>query len=194
MRSSTLPRTVLCLANAGILPDSAEVTNFKTIYVPNLERAHAAMASTVVDALLVQLPVAGQVADELVRNLRMSLPGAPILVHEPNAADQKTFEPEREGICQYVAGPMPAKKLFETLSVAINGRNQSPSPSTDWWSGLVGASSVMRQVIEIIRLVAPRRSTVLITGDTGSGKEVAARAIHAASNRNGTRMVSVNCA
>jgi transcriptional regulator with PAS, ATPase and Fis domain len=49
-------------------------------------------------------------------------------------------------------------------------------------------------VIEIIGLVAPRRSTVLITGDTGSGKEVAARAIHAASNRCATRMVSVNCA
>jgi transcriptional regulator with PAS, ATPase and Fis domain len=52
----------------------------------------------------------------------------------------------------------------------------------------------MRQVIEIIRLVGPRRSTVLITGETGSGKEVAARAIHAASNRSGARMVAINCA
>jgi transcriptional regulator with PAS, ATPase and Fis domain len=52
----------------------------------------------------------------------------------------------------------------------------------------------MRQIVEIIRLVGPRRSTVLITGETGSGKEVAARAIHAASNRAGTRMVAVNCA
>jgi transcriptional regulator with PAS, ATPase and Fis domain len=52
----------------------------------------------------------------------------------------------------------------------------------------------MRHVIEIIRLVSPRRSTVLITGETGSGKEIAARAIHAASPRFGSRMVSVNCA
>jgi transcriptional regulator with PAS, ATPase and Fis domain len=52
----------------------------------------------------------------------------------------------------------------------------------------------MRQAIEIIRLVGPRRSTVLITGETGSGKEVAARAIHAASNRSGARMVAINCA
>src|SRR5882724_198338 len=191
MQSSTPPHTVLCLANAGILPDSAEVTNFKTIYVPNVDRANAIIASTVVDALLVQLPVAGQVADELVRSLRMSLPAAHILVHEPNAADEKTFEPAGEEICQYIAGPMPAKKLFEILSLAINGRNQ-PASLSDWSSGLVGSSGPMRQVIEIIRLVAPRRSTVLITGDTGSGKEVAARAIHAASNRSGTRMVSVN--
>ncbi len=194
MQSSTHPHTVLCLANAGILPDSAEVTNFKTIYVPNVDRANAIIASTVVDALLVQLPVAGQVADELVRSLRLSLPAAHILVHEPHAADEKTFEPAAEGICHYIAGPMPAKKLFETLSLAINGRNQPAAPATDWSRGLVGSSSAMRQVIEIIRLVAPRRSTVLITGDTGSGKEVAARAIHAASNRSGTRMVSVNCA
>ena len=52
----------------------------------------------------------------------------------------------------------------------------------------------MRQVIEIIRLVGPRRSTVLITGETGSGKEIAARALHATSNRAGSRMVAVNCA
>src|SRR5580693_1452957 len=52
----------------------------------------------------------------------------------------------------------------------------------------------MRQVIEIIRLVGPRRSTVLITGETGSGKEVAARAIHAARNRSAERMVAINCA
>ncbi len=52
----------------------------------------------------------------------------------------------------------------------------------------------MREVVEIIELVANRRSTVLITGETGTGKEVAARALHLSSSRSGSRMVAVNCA
>ena len=52
----------------------------------------------------------------------------------------------------------------------------------------------MREVIEIIELVANRRSTVLITGETGTGKEVAARALHLSSSRSASRMVAVNCA
>ncbi len=59
---------------------------------------------------------------------------------------------------------------------------------------MVGTSSSMEQISELIRLVAPRRCTVLISGETGTGKEVAARAIHAASPRAAAPMVSVNCA
>jgi transcriptional regulator with PAS, ATPase and Fis domain len=93
---------------------------------------------------------------------------------------------------------MPAEELLERLSLALGARNlevsSPPREEDDWSRGLVGSSSAMCQAIEIIRLVGPRRSTVLITGETGSGKEVAARAVHAASNRSGARMVAINCA
>jgi transcriptional regulator with PAS, ATPase and Fis domain len=59
---------------------------------------------------------------------------------------------------------------------------------------LVGSSSAMREVVEIIELVGNRRATVLLTGETGTGKEVAARALHMASNRFASKMVAVNCA
>jgi transcriptional regulator with GAF, ATPase, and Fis domain len=51
----------------------------------------------------------------------------------------------------------------------------------------------MQQIAQQIRLVAPRRSTVLISGETGTGKELVARAIHAASGRSRSALVAVNC-
>ena len=62
------------------------------------------------------------------------------------------------------------------------------------WHGLVGASRVLTNVIRRIELVSATRSTVLITGETGTGKELVARAIHDAGSRRRMPFVSVNCA
>ena len=64
----------------------------------------------------------------------------------------------------------------------------------DWEKLLVGESPEIRRIAEMIRLVAHRRATVLITGETGTGKEVAARALHWAGPRSRRPMVAVNCA
>ncbi len=58
---------------------------------------------------------------------------------------------------------------------------------------MIGSSESMQRTAEVIRLVAGRRSTVLITGETGTGKEMVARAIHRASPRAHLPMVTVNC-
>jgi DNA-binding NtrC family response regulator len=62
-----------------------------------------------------------------------------------------------------------------------------------WRNLLVGESPNMQDLARIVNLVARRRSTVLITGETGTGKELVARAIHAASDRSQSRMVALNC-
>ena len=69
---------------------------------------------------------------------------------------------------------------------------RSAEADEPWRSQLVGESAAMEDVAEVVRLVSRRRCTVLIEGETGTGKEMAARAIHAASQRKGP-MVAVNC-
>jgi DNA-binding NtrC family response regulator len=75
--------------------------------------------------------------------------------------------------------------------------NRSPSSPAEqgepWRRNLVGTSPAMEDVANTIRLVGPFRCTVLITGETGTGKEMAARALHAASPRANLSMVAVNC-
>ncbi len=69
-------------------------------------------------------------------------------------------------------------------------REQAAAPSSDFF----GASAAMQRVFEQIRQVGPTRASVLITGETGTGKELAARAIHDASDRATRLFVPINCA
>lgn len=71
---------------------------------------------------------------------------------------------------------------------------ECPLAKESWESLLVGDSPEIRHIVEVIRLVAARRATVLITGETGTGKEVAARALHRAGPRRHRPFVAVNCA
>jgi DNA-binding NtrC family response regulator len=70
---------------------------------------------------------------------------------------------------------------------------QRAAESEPWRSLLVGESRAMESVVETIRLIGPRRCTVLIGGETGTGKEMAARALHLASPRANQAMVAINC-
>ncbi len=80
-------------------------------------------------------------------------------------------------------------KANETLQ--FHGQGETGEPA--WRRFLVGESPATLQLCEIIKLIASKRVTVLISGETGTGKEVVARALHAASNRASAPMVAVNC-
>ena len=84
------------------------------------------------------------------------------------------------------------------MTVLTYGEKRAPTPpaggSFAQWHGIVGASRVLTNVIRRIELVSAAHSTVLITGETGTGKELVARAVHGASARHRMPFVTVNCA
>jgi transcriptional regulator with GAF, ATPase, and Fis domain len=88
--------------------------------------------------------------------------------------------------------------ISEALSAALDPDSalsgSEVSGGNGWERTLIGESPAMCRVRETIRLVAPRNCTVLISGETGTGKEVVAQALHMASRRADRTMVSVNCA
>jgi len=66
--------------------------------------------------------------------------------------------------------------------------------ANDGFEGIVGASGVLREVLDLVRTVAPTNSTVLIQGETGTGKELIAQAVHNVSPRCGRPFIKLNCA
>jgi DNA-binding NtrC family response regulator len=100
------------------------------------------------------------------------------------------------GAFHYLSSNPQPEDIVETLENALEYRARlTPVRATEGWRKyLVGASPAMRGIVDTIRLVAARRCTVLITGETGTGKEMVARALHGAGNRSHLQLVAVNCA
>jgi DNA-binding NtrC family response regulator len=148
------------------------------------------------DALLVCWPVADWPgAESLLEELQTAQPGTPVVIHAPGISSTQTVRLLRLGAFHVVHGGDATSLLY----LAANSKwsqATTPQPAEDyqpWRRSLIGQSRQMEQIVDRIRLVAPRRATVLITGETGTGKEVVARAIHAAGNRAHLNLVAVNC-
>jgi transcriptional regulator with GAF, ATPase, and Fis domain len=80
-----------------------------------------------------------------------------------------------------------------TVTAEIESALERSDAISSWRRNLIGTSPSMDRICSLVELVSQRRGTVLLTGETGSGKEVLARAIHAAGKRSGRPFVAVNC-
>jgi two-component system response regulator AtoC len=111
----------------------------------------------------------------------------------------------REGAYDFLTKPFHPTALTEVVRAALDQRAGSSSQSrTTLANGgsvslgtgavLLGKSAALQTLLSLVEQVGPTDATVLISGETGSGKEVVARLLHASSPRAGQRLVAVNCA
>ncbi len=159
-----------------------------------------AIAHSCFDAVLAEFPVPGWAPEEWLEEVLRIQPLMPVLIREAEPSYDRAVRLSRLGAFHYLGDPPDARRLGALLEEAVRWRRHCEQargggdPGTEPWRRLlIGESRAMRQVVDVIRLVARRRCTVLITGDTGTGKEVVARAIHMASGRGHLPMVAVNC-
>jgi DNA-binding NtrC family response regulator len=172
----------------------------------SVEAVHAAwaaldaVANSSYDAVLVDFPVPDWSAEDWLEEALRVNAAVPVLIREREPSFDRAVRLTRLGAFHYLGDPLGPEGLLKLLNDAAHWRQRweqarggSHSGAEPWRRLLIGESRAMRQVVETIRLVARRRCTVLITGDTGTGKEVVARAIHMASGRGHLPMVAVNC-
>ena len=119
--------------------------------------------------------------------------GVPVIVIDPSASIADVVRYLRLGAHDVARVEETAAAMIDAAVEFQRGRRAADACPEPWRKHIVGSSRAMMRTIEIIRLVGCRRSTVLITGETGTGKEMVARALHLASPRAQQQIVAVNC-
>jgi len=124
-----------------------------------------------------------------------------VIMMSAYGALETAVEAMRRGAYDYISKPFNADEVLLTLRKAEEreqlrrevARLKREVGEVAGFEGVVGASAAMREVMELAMRVAPFPSTVLLTGESGSGKEAVARAVHQASPRRDRGFVAVNC-
>src|ERR1039458_5178764 len=154
------------------------------------------------EIVLLDLRLPGIDGLETLRTLRTRYPSVEVIMLTGHGSIDTAIEAIREGAFDYATKPCPLDEITIRIQRAIERRalrqrtsllEQALSPP-DPAASLVGESPEFRRMLHLAELVAARDSTVLITGETGSGKERVAMRIHARSPRQAKPFVVVDCA
>lgn len=134
-------------------------------------------------------------ADEVIQIIKVRFPGIEVITMDsegglmPQIPTQNTVR-FRSWLKPQVLEHAPE----QPESCELLSKSKSSQPEVSPLPGMIGRSDKMQRVYRLTRLVAPRNTTLLIFGATGTGKELVARAVHQLSTRSGAAFVVVNCA
>jgi DNA-binding NtrC family response regulator len=131
--------------------------------------------------------------DDLVESLLALHRAVPVVVCDPHARLADAVRYMQLGAYDVAGSDDDAIAKIQAAADACRSR-PAEAVIEPWREMLVGTSPAIRRTADVIRLVAKRHSTILITGETGTGKEVVARALHMASPRGQFPMIAVNVA
>jgi two-component system response regulator HydG len=144
------------------------------------------------DLLLLDLRLPGTDGLRIVEALRLWGEEIPILMISGFGTVEAAVEALHLGADDFLTKPVEPDVLSARIADLLERRPGSLPGST--FAGMIGRSEPMQLVFDAVRRVAPTDTTVLVTGETGTGKELVARAIHAHSARASSNLLTVNCA
>ncbi|NOY82928.1 MAG: sigma-54-dependent Fis family transcriptional regulator [Kiritimatiellaeota bacterium] len=185
-----------------VLVDRLNEAGYDTVAAENPCKAAPILAKTVFDVVITDLRMPGQDGLSFLRELRERRPEQVVIVVTAYGSVESAVEAMKLGAFDYIQKPFAAEELALKISRALRLRrleqenealrnrlaSTSPTPS------MVGKSQAIREVLLAIHAVAPTETTVLVEGESGVGKELVARTIHACSLRSDGPFVAVSCA
>jgi DNA-binding NtrC family response regulator len=181
---------------ARILGDAYAVTE-----AADGTQALALLASREFDVVVTDIQMPGADGFAVLREVKRRAPDTEVVLVTAYASIPKAVEAIKEGAYDYLSKPFDPDEVALVVARALEQRRQRRDAAglkarlaeAPAFHGLLGTSAAMRGLHALLSQVAARELTVLLTGETGTGKELAARAVHAESPRRDRPFVAVNC-
>jgi two-component system response regulator HydG len=175
---------------------------YETASVMDGGEAVSAVKEQPFDVVLMDVRMAKVSGIEALEEIKAYNPAIPVLIMTAYSSVDVAVEAMKLGAYDYLTKPLNFDELKLTLERALEHKRLSEEnrhlretvSSGQTLKGIIGSSPAMREVIEMVKVVAPTEATVLITGESGTGKELIARAIHLNSARTAKQLVTINCA
>jgi len=155
------------------------------------------------DLVILDVKMQGIDGLDTLAQLRQEVPSARVIMISGHATIGNAVQAVKDGAFDFLEKPLDADRLLVTVARALEHRRlvgenarlrAGLATATDEQFVMVGESPELAEIRALVARIAPTDARVLITGENGSGKELVARAIHAASSRRGRAFVEVNCA
>lgn len=208
-------KTVLVVDDKEMMRDSVGSTlqraGFQVITAESGEHALTAAAKRRPDAVVTDLKMPGLTGIELLERLREIDTELPVVLMTAFGTIDTAVSAMKLGAFDYITKPFQGDELViavkracrhgglirENAVLKAQAKPASPESNAESLAGLdrlIGSSGAMRRVREQVAAVAESMGTVLVIGESGSGKEVVAKAVHEVSARRENAMLAVNCA
>jgi DNA-binding NtrC family response regulator len=184
-----------------ILGQALKAAGYHTLLAQNAKEALGHIHGNDVHLVLTDLVMPGMDGVQLTREIKRDYADTVVILITAYASIETAVQAMRAGAFDYITKPVIPEELLLKVGKALEQFNmrrelgdlkQELSRSRHP-PNLIGVSAKMRQVFQMISLVAERDVPVVLTGDSGTGKELVARAIHALSKRSSKPFVPINC-
>lgn len=155
-----------------------------------------------IDLVVTDLRMDGMNGEEVLRRITTETPGIPVIVLTGHGSIDSAVEAMKNGAYDFLTKPLNLDQLNVIVKRALENRELSLQHTmlkkelgeAVTFDRMIGTSADMRRLLELIKKVAPSRASVLITGESGVGKELVADALHSLSGRREKSFVKVHCA
>ncbi|MEL5337131.1 two-component system response regulator GlrR [Serratia nevei] len=119
-------------------------------------------------------------------------PGMPVIILTAHGSIPDAVAATQKGVFSFLTKPVDRDALYKAIDEAL-ALSATPAGDEAWREDIVTRSPLMLRLLEQVKMVAQSDVSVLINGQSGTGKEVVAQAIHAASPRAGKAFIAINC-
>ncbi len=155
-----------------------------------------------VDLVITDLRMPGVSGEEILRRVTSESPGIPVIVLTGHGTVENAVEAMRSGAYDFLTKPLNLDRLSLLVKRALQSRElvlhnrelEREMEGRKSFEHIIGKSPAMIKVFEVVKRVAPTKASVLITGESGVGKELIANALHNLSPRKDSPFVKVHCA